>query len=172
MGIRIILYLDNMLLMANLATEHFQTAVQLLKSLGFIVNIEKSVASPTQQIESLGFNINSCSMLLSLPTQKLTSLNSSKHMMALKEVTVRKLSQILGTMVAAHPAILKAPLHYRQLGRVKLSYLRQGYPFDHRLPTSQAIKEDLSWWVTQAHLYNGRSPLGCNNRIGCVYTYF
>ena len=95
--------------MANLATEHFQTAVQLLKSLGFIVNIEKSVASPTQQIECLGFNINSCSMLLSLPTQKLTSLNSSKHMMALKEVTVRKLSQILGTMVAAHPAILPSP---------------------------------------------------------------
>ena len=67
-------------------------------------------AFPTQQIEFLGFNINSHSMLLSLPTQKLTSLeNSLKHIMALKEVTVKELFQILGAMVAAHPAILPAP---------------------------------------------------------------
>ena len=55
------LYLDDMLLVAKsqtLATEHFQTAVLLLKSLGFIINMEKSVSSPTQQVEFLDFMFN------------------------------------------------------------------------------------------------------------------
>jgi len=49
---------------------------------------------------------------------KLTSLvNSARYMMDQKEVTVRELSQLLGAMVAAHPAILPAPLHYPQIER-------------------------------------------------------
>lgn len=55
MGMRLIIYFDDRLLMAKsqtLATEHFQVAVMLLKSLGFIVN--KCMAYPTQQIEFFG----------------------------------------------------------------------------------------------------------------------
>jgi len=129
----------------------------LLKSLGFIVNGNKSVASPTQQIEFLGFKIDSHTMTLSLPTQKWSSLMSSaKHIRSKEEVTIRELSQLLGQMVAAHPANLPAPLYYRQIEKLKLSYLRQGYSFDHMMPISHGIKEDLSWWVTQAGSYNGR----------------
>ena len=113
MVIRLVLYLDKMLLMAKsqtLATTHFHTAVLLMKSLGFIVNTDKCVPSPTQQIKFLGFSINSHTMTPSLPMMKLTSLvNSARHMRDQKEVTVRELSQMLGAMVVAHPAILPAP---------------------------------------------------------------
>ena len=62
LGIRVILYLDDMLLMAGsrLATRtHLATALELLSSLGFIVNLEKSILSPTQEIQFLGFTLNS-----------------------------------------------------------------------------------------------------------------
>ena len=77
LGIQIILYLDDMLLMAEAESEargDFNTAVFLLTSLGFIVNMEKSIGSPSQQIVFLGFKVDSRKMTIALPTQKLVSL--------------------------------------------------------------------------------------------------
>lgn len=39
-------------------------------------------------------------------------------------VTLRALARVVGTMVAAHPAVVPAPLHYRFLERAKSSALR------------------------------------------------
>ena len=53
LGNRVILYLDNMLIMANSrdkARDHCQCAIYLLTSLGFVLNVEKSMWSPRQQI--------------------------------------------------------------------------------------------------------------------------
>ena len=58
LGIRCILYLDDMLIMAQSKStllEHLATAVDLLVSLGFIINLDKSVVKPTHLIEFLGF---------------------------------------------------------------------------------------------------------------------
>ena len=58
LGIRSILYLDDMLIMSKSkeeAREHLATAVELLVAVGFIINLKKSVLSPTQELEFLGF---------------------------------------------------------------------------------------------------------------------
>ena len=160
LGIRIILYLDDMLLMAEAESKvkgDFNTAVFLLTSLGFIVNMEKSIGSPSQQIEFLGFKVDSRKMTIALPTQKLVSLRcQARHMRAARQTTVREISQMLGSMVAAHPAILPAPLHYRQLERTKSFYLRQGWSFDDMVPVSPSMKSDLSWWIDKVRSFNGR----------------
>ena len=79
LGIQVILYLDNMLIMAN-----------------------------------------SLSMTNSLPALKLTTmLRATRHLAEKMQVSLREISQILGTMVATHPAILPAPLHHRHLERTK-----------------------------------------------------
>ena len=73
MGIRLIIYLDDMLIMAvssNLAIEHTTIAVNLLTSLRFVLNKEKSVLVPTQELEFLGFLVNSVAMSLYLPRDK------------------------------------------------------------------------------------------------------
>ena len=44
-------------------------------------------------------------------------------------MSVRELARLLGNMVAAHPAILPAPLHYRNVERAKSTALRQGHPY-------------------------------------------
>ena len=62
MGIRLIVYLDDMLIMAAsraLAIEHTTIAVNLLSSLGFVLKEGKSVLAPTQELEFLGFLVNS-----------------------------------------------------------------------------------------------------------------
>ena len=159
LGIRIILYLDDMLFMAEAESEArggFNTAVLLLTSLGFIVNMEKSIGSPSQQMEFLDFKVDSRKMTIALPTQKLVSLRCQARLMrAAGQTTVREILQMLGSMVAAHPAILPAPLHYRQLERTKSFYLRQGWSFNNMVQVSLSMKSDLSCWIDKVRSFNG-----------------
>ncbi|CAB4031124.1 Hypothetical predicted protein, partial [Paramuricea clavata] len=61
-GIRLIIYLDDILLIASTAEtlSHYVTlTVALLELLGFVVNYQKSQLNPVQSLEFLGFQINS-----------------------------------------------------------------------------------------------------------------
>ena len=73
LGIRSILYLDDTLIMARSKEEarrHLATAMELLVALGFIINLKKSTLSPTQELEFLGFLLNSHSMTIVLPVHE------------------------------------------------------------------------------------------------------
>lgn len=79
MGIRLMIYLDDMLIMAasrDLAVEHTTIAVNLLSSPGFVLNEGKSFLVPTQELEYLDFLVNSVTMSLYLPRDKLKSIRS------------------------------------------------------------------------------------------------
>ena len=57
MGVRMIVYIDDMLLMAesiNQVEAHLEALIYLLTGMGFVINIPKSITIPTQQIEFLG----------------------------------------------------------------------------------------------------------------------
>ena len=129
LAVRLILYLDDMLIAARTTEEvrrHLATALELLVALGFIINIKKSVFKLTQNLEFLGFQLNSLSMTISLPKDKLHAIRkAARRLQERKKCSVRDLAHLLGMMVAAHPAILPAPLHYRnlELGKTK-SYVR------------------------------------------------
>ena len=61
-GVRLIIYLDDFLLMASTEktlSYHVTLMLTLLKMLGFVVNYQKSQLNPSQSIEFLGFRINS-----------------------------------------------------------------------------------------------------------------
>lgn len=72
-GIRLIIYLYDMLFISSSKdnlTRDFNFIKSLLKVLGFIVNIEKSVGKPTQKIEFLGLVVNSVDLFVTLPKGK------------------------------------------------------------------------------------------------------
>ena len=98
-------------------------AIELLTGLGFIVNVKKSILVPTQELDFLGFCLNSQDMT-TLPQSKLQSLkNMATEMMGRQKTTVRELACLLG-MVASHPTVLPAPLYYRHLERAKTRALQ------------------------------------------------
>lgn len=76
-NIRIIVYLDDMLLI-NQTVEGVKMAkdplIYLLQHLGFVINIPKAVLSLVKIIEFLGLEINSKQMTLALPSQKVQKL--------------------------------------------------------------------------------------------------
>ena len=76
--------------------------MQLLESLGFTINIKKSVLTPRKEIKFLGFLLNSEKMTL-------THERAEKMLMACKGLknerrfTIRELAQVIGQLVAAFP---------------------------------------------------------------------
>ena len=65
MGVRMIVYIDDILLMAESADQvraDLDTLVYLLDGLGFIINQTKSITSPAQQLEFLGLQVDSTTL--------------------------------------------------------------------------------------------------------------
>ena len=160
LGVRIILYLDDMLIMAQCKHEikvHLATTMELLCALGFIINMKKSVFTPVRSIEFLGFTVDSTAMTITLPQQKLSTLRkTASQLLRQEKVSARQLAQLLGMMVAAHPAILPAPLHYRALERAKRRALRDQLGYESQVRLDNGMVQDLKWWTTSAASFNGR----------------
>ena len=128
LGFRLVIYIDDILLMAEsreLALEQGSALIFLLQCLGFTINTEKTVRQPTQTIEFLGFTVNTMSMELSLPTEKLRKIRAeSRKLMGEGLVSAHTLSRLIGKMNAANQVIPPAPLFYRSL-QVDLTCARQ-----------------------------------------------
>ena len=61
-NIRLLIYLDDILIIGSsvqILREHTALVIELLQNLGFIINYEKSLLTPTPVLEFLGFLINS-----------------------------------------------------------------------------------------------------------------
>ena len=74
---RIIIYSDDVLIMCQSQGELVvaqETLIFLLQHLGFVINQKKSLLTPVQEIEFLGMEINSVSMTLTLPQEKVNKL--------------------------------------------------------------------------------------------------
>ena len=72
--IRVIIYLDDLLILGNNMSEIFMamdSVIFLLQRLGFVINLKKCVLDPAQEIELLGLTVNSQTMALPLPEEKI-----------------------------------------------------------------------------------------------------
>ena len=110
-GIRLVIFLDDILVLAqskeDLGTQMDQIA-KLFNLLGFSINHEKSQLIPTQQIQYLGFLIDSQNLMIRLTQEKVEQLTRTvKQQMNL---SVRDLAWLIGRMTATIPAIFQAPL--------------------------------------------------------------
>ena len=115
-GIRCIILLDDMAQSKEELQKQTQDILTHFQLLGFRINWDKSVLSPTQMIEYLGLQINSISMAISLPQEEITNIiQSCKATMEHERVLVQELSRLIGRMIATAMAVLPAPLCYRNL---------------------------------------------------------
>ena len=160
LGIRMILYLDDMLIMAQSRHEirsHLASAIKLLCALGFIINMKKSVFNPAQVMELLGFSLDTSAMTISLPKQKLSVIQrTASQLLQQTRVSARELSQLLGMLVAAYPAVLPAPLHYRAVDRAKRRALQRQEGYKSRISLDRETRQDLQWWTKAVTSFNGR----------------
>ena len=103
-GITLIVYLDDFLILAPSATlfeEHARRTRGMLQSLGYTVNAEKSVLSATQRVTFLGYEIDSSTMTLSVPTDKIIQIKASvRAVLVAGTVTLHAFSSVVGRLGA------------------------------------------------------------------------
>ena len=146
-GIRSVVFIDDILLMMQSREKLIQVIqelLHLLQLLGFLINWEKSVLTPCQEIIFLGFVVDSLQMTLSLPEEKVQNIIlDCRRILRQDTVSVRDLARVIGRMTAAIQAVSPAPLCYRNLQRLKNVAFKGTQNFESRIPLDSCAKEEL-----------------------------
>ena len=125
--------------------------------LGFTINFQKSVVQPTHKIKFLGVEVDSMSLKLSLPMEKVEQIIAQcETLLAAERVTIRDVTRLVGRLSSAAIAVLPAPLQYRATQRQQILELSSQKNYESFIKLSPEVKEELVWWVRNLHLSNGR----------------
>ena len=120
LNIRLVIYLDDILLMGRTLEEILMsrdTLIFLLQHLGFIMNL-KSVLKPAQQIEFLGLKRDFDTMALALTEEKMKKvILECQNLLSHSQTTALELKKLIDLMSRTVQAVLPA--------RLQLSYLQQ-----------------------------------------------
>jgi len=159
-GITCVIYLDDILIIANsatVATKQLLFTKATLRSLGFIIS-PKSSDYPSQIQQYLGFIINTVDMTISLPPDKLQTIKD-KFAMALtrKTLPVRTWQQLLGYCTSTIPAIKYARFYSRGLQSclIPAQITRKGPTVP--VPITSYARLDLHYWANLTVLNTTKS---------------
>lgn len=159
-GIRCDYYIDDSINVNRdnrICLEHAETMCNTLQSLGYTLNLKKLVLVPTQKIIFFGFLIDSVLFKVFLTKEKVDKIIlQARKLLSSDYITVRELASFIGLLVNAFYAVLEAPLHYRQLERLKVKGLGKNGNFDNLVQLNKASDQELQWWVNNIHTKNGR----------------
>ena len=154
-GITIMSYLDDSIVIGKTLEQvvfGVQKTVELFAELGFKISTKKSRFLPSQNIEFLGFAINTKCMTVTLLEAKAHRLISScQALLDDNKVKIRQIAQALGYMTASLPANAFAKLYAKKLERFKIKALKQAKGnFDSEVVLDKESKSDLDWWIANA----------------------
>lgn len=150
LGFKISFYLDDIFIAANsysLLQSQLSSTLNLLISLGFTPNYEKSNLIPSRTLTHLGFVLNSSSMMISIPNDKITKTKKfADTLLSSATISLRSLSSFIGLVNSFSPAFSLAPLHFRGLQFLLGKYVRNNFQWDFQIYLDKDSLNDLSWW--------------------------
>lgn len=159
-GIRTVIYIDDTIIMSRCPEQASRDTTFLqhtFSDLGFNVNLEKSALSPSQELEFLGFILNTKSMKISLSHKKVSAiLRDISNLITLEVPTAKQVAQVIGSLVSTFPAVLQGPLHYRALEVGKTNALFRRGSYKEPCPLSPAMLSELLWWQNNLASHNGK----------------
>ena len=169
-GVMVFAYLDDILVVAASEAEAnvgCQLTLQLLESLGFLVNYEKSELRPTQRIRHLGFTLDGHNNRIYLPQDRRQDLQKqARKTLRLADsgtLTCRLLASLIGKAQAALEAMPNARYHIHALHRSMRWNLRRGSATgdNYSVPAllSPAARQAVSWWASPAVTRVNGAPL-------------
>jgi hypothetical protein len=162
-------YIDDFYLQGDSLEEcqnNVRHTTEKLQRLGFVVHPEKSVLNPTRTLKVLGFLVNSLTMTVGLPSDKSDGIvTSCRELISSATPTIRRVSQVIGSLVDTQPAVSVAPLFIHQLEIDKNSALRVSKGnFDRKMRLSKQSIKDLWWWVDNVQTMSSAISRGGPNK--------
>ena len=149
-------YLDDYFLAGEAKSEgcqnHMIATSQLFARLGVPLAKEKT-EGPITQIKFLGIEIDSMSMSLRLPDEKLGDLsNLIQTWLGKKKCTKRELLSLIGKLSSASKVIPSGRLFLHHL--IDLSTTVE--KLSHHISMRREVREDIKWWAGYHPSWNGR----------------
>ena len=158
-GIRIVCYIDDILVFGNTLDEcsrNVADVCELLYNLGYTVNKENSQLRPSRTITFLGFLLNSAD----IPSAKVNKIISQCQWLLDKtSPTVLEVAQVSGLLVSSFRAVKYMKLFYRSIEMCKSALVSTGVSYDAPLSLTPQARLDLQWVIDNLHLCNGVSIL-------------
>ena len=151
-GLIITAYLDDLLLIAN-SPRDLLKAIDLtqetLRSLGFHISAKKSAIEPSHEVQFLGFSINSKSMTVKLPPEKVDTITADLNDTLRKAtVSIRDFAKLVGKLTATVPANRYGQIFLKHLERSKTRALYQNnFDFDRYMTINHKVISELNWWL-------------------------
>jgi hypothetical protein len=132
---------------------------KLLQILGFVINSEKSVETPSQLMEFLGMLVDSILMRFRLPEKKVESIGTRSAKLGKRSrVALRELASLLGSFTWAATAVPFAQAHYREVQALYIEGARANEGnLQGKIVLSRSAKEELEWWAKNLATGEGQS---------------
>ena len=155
-----IIYLDDMLLIGHTVEETLMTrdtVIFLLQQLGFVLNLKKSVLTPTRRIEFLGVTVDSLIMTLSLPEKKLSKFQKQcQELLQETQVPILELTKEIGLLSSTTQPVLPAQINFRYLLQQQIQALKSKGSYCKKVILNKNSKEELQRWIKNLKVCNGR----------------
>ena len=101
------------------------TVIFLLQQIGFVLNLKKSLLTPTQRIDFLGVTVDSLIMTLSLPEKKVSKAQKKFLKLVQKtQVWILELAKLIGLLPSTIQAALPAQINFRYLQQQQIQALK------------------------------------------------
>lgn len=151
-GYQSITYLDDFLLLGASNEEcrtNVYASVNLLHSLGFVVNFAKSHLVPSNRRQYLGFIFDSTEQSIAIPPSRRTKLLELTTSLAHKSrSSIREFASFIGSLVSVCPAVQYGLLYTKRFEREKfLALVRNNEDYSARMDISSDFQEDFKWWI-------------------------
>ena len=165
----IICYLDDFLIITDSyeeALEALNTLLHLIRTLGFKINWSK-VEGPAQSIKFLGILLDSMSMTLELPSDKMAELRTLLlQYEGRTRASRRQLQSLAGKLNWACQVIFGGRTFLRRVLDT-CNTLKQA---THKVKLTAEFHKDIQWWLQCMQLFNGKSACLSNHPIADVET--
>lgn len=151
-GIRVFCYLDDWLIVASnpqLLISHRDFTLELVQTLGFIINWEKSSLVPTQHPIFLGAEIDLPGQLARPSLERIGNLlAATRALRARRSAPAKTWLQLLGYMASLVDVLTDCRLHMRPLQIHLLRHYRPSVdPLSRPVPVIEQVRPHLTKWM-------------------------
>lgn len=146
-----VVYLDDILIIEHNYLE-CQKKVKLtldsLRNYGFLINETKSCPEPTHCCKFLGFCLDSTFFGIYLTQEKRDYIYKiTNELISVSHTTIRRLAEVIGTLVSACPGVQYGWMYLKNLERGKFLALTYSFGnYEASVQISDIMKTDLLWW--------------------------
>lgn len=161
-GISSFYYIDGSLIEANsfdACKSNAEFLVKLLNDLGFSVNMEKSVLTPSTRIRYLGHIIYSVQFKVHLPDEKIEKIISKcESVLRNRKIhSIREVAKLIGLFTSSLNAINLGALHFRYLDSDKVRALTiSNNDYEGHILLSEESIAEILWWKNNIKEKNGK----------------